>query len=199
MTLLYHWRELGLLGAVVAVIVALQVFLPGVLPAVLRWLLGTEWGRCLLLATAIGLGWWSFRDHYVAAGRAAVLAEQEATTARATVRAALATLDAYMAGAQAQKAIGDQLDAAHEANDRARDRLVSDLRRGIVQLRDHWRCDVPHAAGPTAAGPARDEGTERREEGAGDLVQAADDADDDLRACQAQVRNYQRIGVLRVP
>src|SRR4051794_10216231 len=36
MTLLHHWHTLGWLGLVVAIVVALQVFLPGVLAAVLR-------------------------------------------------------------------------------------------------------------------------------------------------------------------
>ena len=197
MTLLAHWHELGVIGLVVVALAAVQVFLPGVLPAILKWVIGTEWGRALLMVGAVCLAWWWFRDHYVAVGRAGVLAEQRQAADRAQVHAAFVTLDAYMAGAKSMARIGEKLEQSHADSLAAKDGVIADLRRGNLQLRKHWQC-LPNSAPAPPASSGGDDEAQRRNEGAGDLVRVAHDADGQLAACQATVTEYQRIGVLRV-
>lgn len=78
----------------------------------------------------------------------------------------------------------------------ARESLVADLRAGNVRLRREWlACEGRPAAVPGAAAGAaeRDADAERRYESAGDLVRVADEADAQLRACQAIVEADRRV------
>ena len=63
-------------------------------------------------------------------------------------------------------------------------RLVADLRRGTVRLQDHWTCP----SGVPATGPGTslaDEIARLREQGAADLIAAADECDAQVRGLQA--------------
>lgn len=181
----------GLVG-----VVALCVFAPAIAATVARWLLGTELGRYLLLAAlVIGAAHWAWEARF-SAGYAAAVAEQARAAESARADAAEAALNAYKAGAASAAAIGQQREKDHAEALRARDRVIADLGDGFVELRDHWTC-LPGDS-PSATGPGSDDATQRRREGAGDLVQIADEADADLAACQAQLTEYQRIGQLRV-
>lgn len=69
----------------------------------------------------------------------------------------------------------------------ARESTIADLRSGALRLRDHWTCPrVPAVEAGTGAG-GRDEATDLRQAGAADLVRLADEADADIRACQAVI------------
>ncbi len=177
-------------------------------PALLlgRWLIGTERGRYVLLAATLtgALLWYrgSLLEEGAQRCKAEASAQAQATRlaiAQAQTRGAIAALDSYMAGVEAQAAIGAQLEKDHANAIRARDRTIADLRTGNLQLRDHWACAMPSAdaGGAPAAGAGSDDAAERRNEGAGDLVQVADDSDGQLRACQATVIDYRQRGVLR--
>lgn len=200
MTLLAHWHELGVIGLVVIALAAVQVFLPGVLPAALKWIIGTEWGRALLMVVAVCLAWWWFRDHYVAVGRASVLAEQRQAADRAQVHAAFVTLDAYMAGAKAMAGIASSLEQSHADADAAKDRLIADLRTGNRQLQHRFTCPTSLPAAATGAGDGQAPAgfTAADAEVAFGIAADGDDAIRDLTACQATVTEYQRIGALKV-
>lgn len=197
-----HWP----LAVAALAVLLFCALLPGPALAVGRWLVGTERGRYVLLAAALTGAWLWYRSSLLEEGARACKAEAAKLTqaaqlavAKQQTKGAIATLDAYMAGAEAQAAIGTQLEKDHAAALRAKDRTIADLRTGNLQLRDHWACAVPPAetGGPAAAGAGSDDATERRREGAGALVQVADDADAQLRACQATVTDYRSRGVLR--
>lgn len=199
-----HWP----LAVVALALIAFCALLPAPALAIGRWLVGTERGRYVLLLAALTGAWLWYRGALLAEGerRSEARAAQVAQAARdrlahELVQGAIATLDAYIAGAQAMADIGAQLEKDHAAALRAKDRTIACLRDGSCQLRDHWACAVPaaEAGGTTAAGSGRDGDAERRNEGAGDLVQVGHLADDQLRACQATVTKYQEIGVLRPP
>lgn len=196
MTLLHHWHTLGWIGLVVAIAVAMQVFLPGVLPAVLRWIIGTQWGRMLILAAVALVCMQFYGDARFSAGRDSVLAKQKAAADRARVDAAVSALNGYMAGAAASASIESNRDKGHADAQATRGRVIAGLHAGDLQLRDHWGCVLaPDKAAPASS--RRDDAADLRETGAGDLVQVGDAADADLAACQAQVTLYQRIGVLK--
>ncbi len=197
-----HWQ----LAVSAGLVVAFCVLLPGPALVVGRWLVGTERGRYVLLAAALTGAWLWYRGSLLEQGaqqcKAEAQAQAEATrlaVAKAQTRGAIAALDSYMAGAAAQAAIGAQLEKDHAAALAAKNRTIAGLRAGTLQLREHWACAVPapDAGGPAAAGAGSDDAAERRREGAGDLVQVADDADGRLRACQATVTDYRKRGVLR--
>lgn len=188
-----HW----LLTAASILAVAVCVWLPAVGAAVARWLLGTEPGRYLLLAgvvLVVGLYAWDAR---FSAGYSAAMAEQAAAADRAKVAAAVNALDNYMAGAKAGSAIDANREKAHADTIAARDRTIADLRAGRLRLRDTWTCPVSADTAAGTGGGGDEEAQRRREIGAADVRAVGKDADDDLAACQAQVRLYQRIGVLR--
>lgn len=203
-TLGAHWQ----FAAAALGVLAFAVLLPAPALAIARWLVGSERGRYVLLLVALTGAWWWYRGSLIAEGErrcaAKAAAGAQATQlaiARAQTRGAIAALDAYMAGAAAQAAIGEQLEKDHAKALRARDRTIADLRTGNLQLRDHWACAVPdpEVRGTAAAGAGSDDAAERRREGAGDLVQVGDDSDAHLRACQATVTDYRARGVLRPP
>lgn len=66
--------------------------------------------------------------------------------------------------------------------------LVSDLRSGIVRLRNEWRgCGVREGGPATGTAQGPDEEAELRAEGAGNLVRAADDADNQVIWLQGEL------------
>lgn len=201
MTLLAHWHTLGWVGLVVAAAVALQVFLPGVLPAVLRWVIGTQWGRMLILtAVALAAMQW-YGDARFSAGRNDVLAKQAQAADRARVDAAVSALNGYMAGAQAVATIDSNLERKHADAIAAKDHLIAGLQRGDVRLQHRFTCPAANGQAPAAvsAGDGQAEAGFTRADAAVAFGIAADGdaAIDDLTACQATVDLYQRIGVLK--
>lgn len=197
-----HWQ---LFAAGLAAL-AFYVLLPGPAIAFGHWLVGTERGRYVLLAAALTGAWLWYRGSLLEEGARRCKAEAEAQAqatrlaiAQAQTRGAIAALDSYMAGVQAQAVIGAQLEKDHAAALAAKNRTIAGLRTGTLQLREHWSCAVSATdpGGTAAAGAGGDDGAERRNEGAGDLVQVADDSDAQLRACQATVTDYRKRGVLR--
>lgn len=188
-----HWPW----AVAVVIFLALCAFVPGFGAIALRWLLGTEVGRYVLVAAVVIVaGVWAW-DARFSAGHAAAVAEQAAAADRAQVAAAIRALDAYMAGAQASADIGLEREKGHAAALAARDRTIACLRDGSCRLREHWTCPALPAGTTAAAGAGSDEAADLRRAGSGDLVRVGDTADADLIACQAQVMLYQQIGVLR--
>jgi len=75
------------------------------------------------------------------------------------------------------------------------DAVVADLRSGALRLRNDLAACHTDLLSQTAAGALeRDAATQRREEFAGRVVRIGRDADDQLRACQAAVTEYQSAG-----
>lgn len=199
-----HWQ----VAAAALAALAFAALLPAPALAIARWLVGSERGRYVLLLVALTGAWWWYRGSLIAEGErrctAKAAAGAQATQlaiAKAQTHGAIAALDAYMAGAAAQAAIGTQLEKDHAKALRDRDRTIACLRDGSCRLLDHWACAVPavDAGGAPAAGSGRDDPAALRAAGAGDLVRLAADADAQLRACQATVTDYRARGVLRPP
>lgn len=75
------------------------------------------------------------------------------------------------------------------------DAVVAGLRSGALRLRNDLAACHTDLLSQTAAGALeRDAATQRREEFAGRVVRIGRDADDQLRACQAVVTEYQSAG-----
>ena len=69
---------------------------------------------------------------------------------------------------------------------------VADLRADVLRLRQHWAGCETRALSEAAAGAVElDEAARLREQGAADLVRVGRDADDQVRACQAMIREYE--------
>lgn len=162
-----------------------------------RWLIGSQIGRALLLATALGLAlWWAYstvwqRGYDVAAAegdarlrtlQAQVEADRQASEREARAKEAeqRTALDDVAAKYEQEKA-----DAQAAA-----DSTIADLRSGTVRLRKHWQGCVATAALSRAAASAAvaDDGAELREQGAGDLVSVGEACDAQIRGLQAAIR-----------
>ncbi len=69
--------------------------------------------------------------------------------------------------------------------------VVAELRDGSIRLRDGWAsCETQRLSEASSAARQRDEATQRREEFASRVVRIGRDADDQLSACQAVIREY---------
>lgn len=69
--------------------------------------------------------------------------------------------------------------------------VVAELRSGNLKLRDGWAsCETQRLSEASAATAERDAATQRREEFASRIVRVGRDADDQLSACQAVIREY---------
>ena len=69
--------------------------------------------------------------------------------------------------------------------------VVAELRDGSIRLRDGWAsCETQRLSQASAAAVERDAATQRREEFASRVVRIGRDADDQLSACQAVIREY---------
>jgi hypothetical protein len=172
------------LAVALAVVVAVAVFFPVQGALVLRWLLGTERGRIVLLVTVVAFGWWYDHGARFSAGYTAGVASEKQRSQAAQVRAAFASLETYMKQAERFAAIGEKLERERDAAAKAaRDRVVADVRAGRLRLREDWR-DLPASA--TAS--ERDGQAERRATAAGRAVGIGAAADAQLAACQAVIR-----------
>jgi prophage endopeptidase len=163
-------------------------------PALLRWLIGTEAGRAVLLggAAIIAICW--FRADAYADGVAAERAAASGRTQAANLKAAQRELVLTTQARDAERKHAADLQAAasqfHEEMNRAttsRDRTIADLRSGALRLQRQWTCPTV-AAGEAATGSAgADEDARLREQGAADLVRLLDEADAQVRGLQSTV------------
>jgi hypothetical protein len=135
-----------------------------------------------LVLLAITGGWYYGHTRYEA-GIAAQRAVTEAQAAKFAEQAKAAEqAQAAQLSTIAQQYEQDKADAQAKA-----DRTIADLRAGTVRLRKQWTCpaQVPGAA----AGSAEpDADAQLREQGAGDLVRLAAEADAQIRGLQAAVK-----------
>ncbi len=162
-----------------------------------RWLVTSQIGRALLLATALGLAlWWAYatvwqRGYDVAAAegdaRLRSMQAQIEAECRAREREARATDHKHRDALQQIAAQYEQEKADAQA---AADSTIADLRSGTVRLRQHWQGCVATAALSRAAASAAvaDDGAELREQGAGDLVSVGEACDAQIRGLQAAIR-----------
>lgn len=139
-----------------------------------------------LLGCLLGREW---RD------RSADLAESQQQVAQLTGQVE-AVQDARQAEHSQGQALAD-IGATHEQDRQAAEAVpaavVADLRAGVVRLREEWAGCETRALSEAAAGAVeRDEAARLREQGAADLVRIGRDADDQIRACQAVIEQYQK-------
>lgn len=137
------------------------------------------WSIAALLA--IGLGVQTVRLTTEKASRAVYEAGVISATAKAAKASAAARDASYVAREAYYWKSGEAENAYQAGRDsaiQAQAVLVSDLRSGIVRLRNEWRgCGVREGGPSTGTTQGPDAETELRAEGAGNLVRAADDAD----------------------
>lgn len=115
------------------------------------------------------------------------MAEKTAQVAQAATKASELARKQEQAHALALSAIAQEYEDDKEAAKRDHARLIADLRRGTVRMQDHWTCPsgVPQVGASTGIA---DEIARLREQGAADLIAAADE-------CDAQVRGLQAVTV----
>lgn len=161
--------------------------------AVLRLIGG--WRAAAFLALAIGVGvlcgiqtvrlnatqtsYDGYKDRVIAATAKAAKAAATARDASHIAREAY-----YWKSGEAENAYQAGRDSAIQAQAV----LVSDLRSGIVRLRNEWRgCGVREGGPATGTTQGPDEEADLRAEGAGNLVRAAADADNQVIWLQAEL------------
>ena len=119
-----------------------------------------------------------------AAGDAEV-AQMKADFADAALYAERTARETEQAHAQALADVAQQYEQDKSDAQDNHDRIVAGLRAGTVKLQDHWACP---ASGVPSAGPSpglADAGADLREQGAADLIAAADECDAQVRGLQA--------------
>ncbi|GHH56103.1 lysis system i-spanin subunit Rz [[Pseudomonas] boreopolis] len=95
--------------------------------------------------------------------------------------------------AEAMAEIGAKHEEDRQAAAAVPDAVVAELRAGTLRLRnDLATCNTARLSEAAASASQRDEGAQLRAEIAGSVVRIGRDADDQLRACQAVVRAYER-------
>lgn len=178
-----HWPALAL-----AVTLGLAVMFPAVSAPILRWLLTTQRGRYLLLATLVlGAAWWQWEARF-SAGYAAAVADQARAADRTRADASERARRLEQQHAEDMAAIATRYEQEkRDATQAAYDRALADVRAGRVRLREHWRCPVPAAATPGAPAGERDDAAGLREQAAARVVRIGAEADAQLRACQAVI------------
>lgn len=120
-----------------------------------------------------------YKDKVITATAKAQVAAQKAKNAAAVAREAY-----YWKSGEAENAYQAGRDSAIQAQAV----LVSDLRSGIVRLRNEWRgCGVREGGPATGTAKGPDAEAELRAEGAGNLVRAADDADNQVIWLQGEL------------
>lgn len=138
-----------------------------------------------LLGCLLGREW---RD------RSADLAESQQQVAQLAGQ-----VEAVQGARQVEQAQGRELadiGAKHEEDREAAEAVpaavVAYLRADVLRLRKHWAGCETRALSEAAAGAIeRDALAELREQGAADLVRVGRDADDQVRACQAVILEYE--------
>lgn len=126
--------------------------------------------------------------------RSADLAEsrQQVSHLAGQVEAVQGARKAEQAQGQALAEIGAKHEEDREAAEAVPAAVVADLRADVLRLRQHWAGCETRALSEAAAGAVeRDALTAVREEAAGRIVRIGRDADDQVRACQAVIREYE--------
>lgn len=155
----------------------------------MNWL---KWGKWALVAL-MAVGLFGLGHHVAAADGDTKLAKAEAVYAKERLalatEAATAESSARLADQVKAKALSDiaeqhEKDKKHAQEDA--DRLVGDLRSGVVRLRDEWAtCRATSQVLVAAGGSKPDAVPDDQAASAGRIVRAAQDADDTIRALQA--------------
>ena len=148
--------------------------------------------RAYLAAAALlaGLSFWAgweWRD------RSADLAEsrKEVAESRAETAAHVAARTAEHSQGQALASIGETHEQARAAAPAVADAVVADLRADRLRLRREWAgCETQRLSEASAAAVERDAATAGREQLAGAVVRIGAEADSQLAACQAVIREY---------
>jgi hypothetical protein len=158
----------------------LAVFFPQVAALIGRWLIGTERGRIVLLASVVGLLWWHDHQARFSDGVTRGVAIEHAKTQAAQVKAAMGAAADFLAMTDEFARIeGDYAQRSQVAVKQAVDRAVAGVRAG--RLREPWRCDLQAAAHPgEPAGCA-----ERRAAATGRVAGIGAAADTRLAECVA--------------
>ena len=121
-------------------------------------------------------------------------ARQEASTSAAVVEQVNQTRTTEHTQADELAAIGAKHEEDRAAAPAVADAVVGGLRDGTLRLRNELAACHTGRLSQTAAGALeRDAATQRREEFAGRVVRIGRDADDQLRACQAVIAEYQGV------
>lgn len=155
----------------------------GGLPGAIAW--------SIAVVLAVGLGVQTVRLATEKSSNAIYKAGVISATAKAAKASAAAKDASYIAREAYYWKSGEAENAYQAGRDsaiQAQAVLVSDLRSGIVRLRNEWRGCGVREGGPaagTAEGP--DAEAELRAEGAGNLVRAADDADNQVVWLQGEL------------
>lgn len=142
----------------------------------------------LLLASHVLVGWaaWEWRDRAADAAEASQQAAYNASLVQQQVDARAQESKK----AQDMAAIGANHEKDREAAQAVPDAVVADLRAGNLRLRnDLATCHTSRLSEAVTGTVERDAGAQLREEVAGRIVRIGRDADDQLRACQAVVRD----------
>ena len=149
----------------------------------------------VLLALAVAVAIW-FRGDAVVAGARADRAESRADLAEDAVGYLQRSLQAEREAARGMSNIGDAHEQDRSDAEGVPAAVVADLRDGTRRLQQHWAaCETRNLSAATAATLERDAAAERREADYGHLVRIGRDADDQLRSCQAVIRQYQGGGL----
>lgn len=169
-----YWPWLAGAACVVAVIA-----FPGLLQ-----LLATRAGRSVLAAgLVVGALAWLWTARYAAGFKAAQAEYETAALVAQGVARMHERNQAIALAVAAERYEQEKRDGAQAAYDRA----LADVRSGRVRLRGPWACPVPD---PDATAAERDAAARLREEAAARIVRVGAEADAQVRACQALVREY---------
>lgn len=142
-------------------------------------------GLLLFLAGALLGREWRDRSADLAESRQATKQAQAGTRAVQSAR----EVEHTQAGKLAE--IGETHEQDRAAAPAIADAVVADLRAGNLRLRREWAgCETQRLSEATAATVERDAAAAGREQLAGEIVRIGRDADDQLRACQAVIREY---------
>jgi len=148
----------------------------------------------LLAALALALSFWagwSWRGDRAEGAEA----RQQAGASAAVVEQVNKSRATEHTQADTMATIGAKHEEDRAAAPAVVDAVVADLRSGALRLRNDLAACHTDLLSQTAAGALeRDAATQRREEFAGRVVRIGRDADDQLRACQAVVTEYQAAG-----
>jgi len=140
----------------------------------------------LSLVAAFGAGWTWKGD------RAEVReARTELKQSKVEAKAADEARSKERSQSDAMAKIGEKHELDRQAAEGVADSVVADLRAGNYRLRHELAsCETSRLSESSESASKRDAGTVSREEIAASAIRIARDADDQLRACQAVVREY---------
>lgn len=140
----------------------------------------------VLWSVAMGWAGWAWRGDRAEADQASKQVEAGAEQVEQVNQARVTE----HAQAEVVATIGETHEQDRAAAEAVPATVVADLRAGNLRLRDGWAsCETQRLSEAAVGAGERDAATQRREEFASRVVRIGRDADDQLRACQALVRN----------